>query len=93
MTFPCPVGKKCTTDPAAAHNVTISAAADDESMKLKPGFRGSCAGSRKSTIVQRPAFWMFPRAFSSIVVSPPRMLPSVGWDPTRLTPCDSTSAW
>ena len=30
MTLPCPVGKKCTTYPAAAQSVTISAAADDD---------------------------------------------------------------
>ncbi len=56
MTLPCPVVKKWTTEPAAAHSVTISAAADDESIKLRPGLRGSSAGLRKSMILQRPAF-------------------------------------
>src|ERR1035441_6161650 len=29
---------------------------------------------------------MFPMAFSSMVVSPPRILPSVGWEPIKSTP-------
>ncbi len=39
MTLPCPVGKKWTTKPDAAHSVTISAAADELSMNHRPGVR------------------------------------------------------
>ena len=30
-----------------------------------------------------PIFWMLPRAFSSMVVKPPSMLPLVGWESER----------
>ena len=39
ITLPCPVGKKWTTKPDAAHSVTISAAADEVSMNHRPGPR------------------------------------------------------
>src|SRR5204863_8263068 len=55
MTLPWPVGKKCTTYPAAAQSVTISAAADDESMNHRPGKVGASALSRMpSTTHLRP---------------------------------------
>src|SRR5262249_16390946 len=81
MTLPWPVGKKCTTYPDAAHSVTISAAADDESMNQRPGLDGSSAlSSTPITLHFLPIFWMLPSAFSSIVVRPPAMLPLVGCD-------------
>src|SRR5688500_3974282 len=84
MTLPCPVGKKCTAYPAAAHSVTISAAAEDESMNHRPGPVGiSALSSTPSTTHLRPIFWMLPSAFSSMVVSPPAMLPLVGCESDR----------
>ena len=84
MTLPWPVGKKCTVKPAAAQSVTISAAAEDESMNHRPGPLGASAlSSTPSTWHLRPIFWMLPSAFSSIVVSPPAMLPLVGCDSER----------
>ena len=66
--------------PAAAWRVTHSAAADEVSIKYKPfPFFGSSAGSKTSTNLQLPIFWKFPKAFSSIVVKPPAILPAVGW--------------
>ena len=79
MTLPCPVGKKCTAKPDAAHSVTISAAAEDESINHKPGPVGISALSiTPSTRHFLPIFWILPIAFSSMVVSPPRILPLVG---------------
>jgi hypothetical protein len=84
MTLPCPVGKKWTTKPDAAHSVTISAAADDESMNHRPGPVGTSAlSSTPSTTHLRPIFWMLPSAFSSIVVRPPAMFPLVGCESER----------
>ena len=80
ITLPWPVGNKCTTKPEAAHSVTISAAADDESMNHRPGWVGISALSiTPSTVQTLPIFWMLPSAFSSIMVRPPAMLPLVGW--------------
>ena len=78
--FPWPVGKRWILKPAAACKVTHSAAAEEVSIKYKPlPFFGSSAGSNTSTNLQFPIFWKLPNAFSSIVVSPPAMLPAVGW--------------
>ena len=84
MTLPCPVGKKWTTKPAAAHSVTISAAADELSMNHSPACDGiSALSSTPSTTHFLPIFWMLPSAFSSIVVKPPAMLPLVGCESER----------
>src|SRR5258706_4782318 len=84
ITVPCPVGKKCTVYPAAAHSVTISAAAEDESMNQRPGAVGVSALSSTPSIRHlRPIFWILPSAFSSMVVRPPAMLPLVGCESTR----------
>ena len=78
--FPCPVGNKWILKPPAACNVTHSAAADEVSMKYNPfPFVGSSAGSKTSINCLDPIFWKFPKAFSSIVVSPPAIFPAVGW--------------
>ncbi len=78
--LPCPVGNKWILKPAAAWSVTHSAAADDVSIKYKPfPLVGSSAGSRTSINLQFPIFWKLPKAFSSIVVSPPAIFPAVGW--------------
>jgi hypothetical protein len=64
----------------AAQSVTISAAALLLSMNHRPGWVGASAlSSTPSTVQLRPIFWMLPSAFSSMVVSPPSMLPLVGW--------------
>ncbi|SIK49245.1 Uncharacterised protein [Mycobacteroides abscessus subsp. abscessus] len=66
------MGKKCTAYPDAAHSVTISAAADDESMNHSPDDVGiSALSSTPSTLHCLPIFWMLPIAFSSMVVRPP----------------------
>src|ERR1017187_3316385 len=84
MTLPWPVGNKCTTAPDAAHKVTASAAADEVSMNQSPLLLGASAGLRQPTnLVFLPSFSMLPNAFSSMVVSPPRMLPFVGCDSER----------
>ncbi len=84
ITFPWPVGKRWITAPDAAHSVTASAAADDVSMNQLPFPEGASAGSRQPTnLVFLPSFSMLPKAFSSMVVSPPRMLPLVGCDSER----------
>ena len=62
-------------------------------MKCSPGPEGSMAGPSTDWTVQRPIFWMLPSAFSSMVVSPPRRLPSVGCEPSRSTPWLAMSAW
>src|SRR6185503_6582107 len=95
ITLPWPVGKKCTTYPAAAHRVTISAAAEDESMNHSPGPVGvSALSSTPSTWHLRPIFWMLPSAFSSIVLRPPAMLPLVGCDSERsLVLCRLMMSW
>ena len=78
--LPWPVGNKWILKPAAAWSVTHSAAAEEVSIKYKPfPLVGSSAGSSTSTNLQFPIFWKFPKAFSSIVVNPPAMLPAVGW--------------
>ena len=78
--FPWPVGNKWMLKPPAAWRVTHSAAADDVSMKYKPfPLVGSSAGSNTSINFLEPIFWKFPKAFSSIVVSPPAIFPAVGW--------------
>ena len=78
--LPCPVGNKWILKPPAACNVTHSAAAEDVSIKYKPGpLLGSSAGSRTSINCLEPIFWKLPNAFSSIVVKPPAILPAVGW--------------
>ncbi|TMV10407.1 GntR family transcriptional regulator [Paenibacillus thermoaerophilus] len=82
MMLPWPAGKKCTTAPAAAISVTHSAAADEVSIKYKPGpFRGASAGFKTLITGRLPVFSMLPSAFSSIVDSPPAILPCVGCDP------------
>jgi hypothetical protein len=49
-------------------------------MNQRPGWVGASAlSSTPSTVHFRPIFWMLPSAFSSMVVSPPSMLPLVGW--------------
>ncbi len=49
-------------------------------MNHRPGWVGISALSiTPSTVHFLPIFWMLPRAFSSIVVRPPAMLPLVGW--------------
>ncbi len=84
ITLPCPVGKKCTAKPAAPSNVSISAAAEDESMNHRPGPVGiSALSMTPSTMHLRPIFWMLPSAFSSMVVRPPAMLPLVGCESDR----------
>src|SRR5579859_5382188 len=84
MMFPWPVGNRCSTAPEAAHNVRASAAAEDVSMNQRPLPEGASAGLRHPTYFARlPIFWIFPNAFSSMVVRPPRMLPLVGWDSDR----------
>jgi hypothetical protein len=84
ITLPWPVGKKCTAKPEAAHRVTISAAAEEESMNHKPEPVGvSALPNTPSTMHSLPIFWMLPRAFSSIVVNPPAMLPLVGCESDR----------
>lgn len=92
-TFPCPVVKKWSTLPPATAKVIISAAALEESMNTSPspGPTGS-AGLSTFRTGRVPVFWMLPRAFSSMVVRPPRMLPSVGWEPRRSTPLASIMA-
>ena len=39
----------------------------------------SALSSTPSTVHFLPIFWMLPSAFSSMVVSPPSILPFVGW--------------
>jgi rhodanese-related sulfurtransferase len=66
--------------PAAACKVKHSPAADEVSIKYKPGpFLGSSAGVSTSINFLDPIFWKFPKAFSSIVVNPPAIFPAVGW--------------
>ena len=80
MILPCPVGNKWILNPPAACSVTHSAAAEEVSIKYKPlPFVGSSAGSNTSINCLEPIFWKFPKAFSSIVVRPPAILPAVGW--------------
>ena len=95
MTLPWPVGKVCTAKPEAAQSVTISAAAEDESMNQSPLWVGSSAlSSTPSTVHFLPIFWMLPSAFSSMVVRPPSMLPLVGWLSDRSEVLfASTTAW
>ena len=71
--------------PAAACKVRHSAAAEDVSIKYKPGpFLGSSAGSNTSIYLTFfPIFCKFPKAFSSIVVNPPAIFPAVGCDSDR----------
>ncbi len=69
------------------------AAALEESMKCRPGPFGATAGGSTDCTVQRPIFWMLPMAFSSMVVRPPRILPSVGCDPIKSTPWLLMRAW
>jgi hypothetical protein len=60
----------------AAHSVTISAAAEEESMNHRPECVGiSALSSTPSTTHFLPIFWMLPSAFSSMVVSRPRCCP------------------
>ena len=67
-----------------AYRVTISAAAEEESMNHKPGPVGASALSRAPiTLHFLPIFWMLPSAFSSMVVRPPSMLPLVGCESHR----------
>ena len=57
ITLPWPVGKKCTAKPEAAQRVTISAAAEEESMNHKPGPVGvSALSSTPSTMHCLPIF-------------------------------------
>ena len=95
MTLPWPVGKKCTAKPAAAHSVTISAAAEELSMNHSPGCVGASAlSSTPSTTHFFPIFWMLPSAFSSIVVSPPAMLPLVGCESIKsVVLCRLITSW
>src|SRR5688572_3232412 len=95
MTLPWPVGNKCTAKPDAAHSVTISAAAEDESMNHRPGCVGcSALSNTPSTMHWRPIFWILPSAFSSIVVRPPAMLPLVGCESDRsLVLCRLMTSW
>ncbi|KMS90579.1 hypothetical protein ACZ91_14340 [Streptomyces regensis] len=86
ITLPCPVGNRFTTPRPAAMSVTHSAAADEVSMKCRPGRVGASAGASAPTIGTVPVLTMLPIAFSSMVESPPAMLPCVGWDPRRFAP-------
>src|SRR3712207_4175765 len=53
-------------------------------MNQSPGPVGvSALSSTPTTLHFLPIFWMLPRAFSSIVVRPPAMLPLVGCDSDR----------
>ncbi len=53
-------------------------------MNHRPGPSGISALSiTPSTRHCLPIFWMLPSAFSSMVVSPPAILPLVGWDSDR----------
>src|SRR5689334_3445386 len=81
-------GKEMNTERAAPIRVMNSAAADDESMKFRPRFVGATAGSSASTMGTVPVLAILPSAFSSIVLSPPRMLPCVGWEPSRFALLD-----
>src|SRR5438045_626743 len=64
-------------------------------MNHRPGPLGTSALSRTpSTMHRLPIFWMLPSAFSSMVVSPPAILPLVGGvcrTPRR--PRQSALAW
>ncbi len=64
-------------------------------MNQRPGPVGASAlSSTPSTRHLRPIFWMLPSAFSSMVVSPPAMLPLVGCESERsLVLCRSITAW
>ena len=88
MMFPCPVGKKWTTAPAAAISVMHSAAAEEVSMKYRPGRVGrlrrlenadNLAFCRSSGCCRAPS----PRSSSGRRA----MLPLVGCEPSRSTPC------
>ena len=52
-------------------------------MKCRPAVVGASAAPSAPTIGRLPVFTMLPRAFSSIVESPPAMLPWVGCEPSR----------
>ena len=55
--FPCPVGNRWRLNPPAACKVTHSAAADEVSIKYKPGpLVGSSAGSSTSINLHPPIF-------------------------------------
>ena len=54
-------------------------------MNHRPGPVGTSAlSSTPSTRHFLPIFWMLPSAFSSMVVSPPAMLPLVGWESDQI---------
>jgi hypothetical protein len=62
-------------------------------MKCSPGRLGPSAGSSTETTLQRPIFSTLPRAFSSMVLRPPRMLPWVGCEPSRSASCSMMKSW
>ena len=85
MGVPRPVEKSTICAPPP-HSPRVQARSlPGVSMKETPGFTTSCPKSSPFTMGSRPILHTPPRLFSSMVDSPPRMLPGEGWEPRKST--------